>query len=74
MCYAAIYWARIGTLFFAATKYDAAEQGVNFSDEAMYADLARPYKDRKHTKVYQCTTPKSLDAFNYWKRSKKTQY
>ncbi len=74
MCYSAIFWARIGTLIFAATKYDAAVQGVNFSDEEIYAELARPYKDRLDTKVYQSTTPVSLDAFNLWKRSKKTQY
>ncbi|MCH7517628.1 MAG: nucleoside deaminase [Candidatus Dadabacteria bacterium] len=74
MCYSAIFWARIATLYFAATKYDAAVQGVNFSDEEIYAELARPYKDRLDTKVYQCTTPISLDAFNLWKRSKKTQY
>ncbi len=74
MCYAAIFWARIPTIYFAATKYDAAAQGVNFSDMEMYADLKKSYANRKHTKVYQCTTPHSLDAFNYWKRSKKTQY
>jgi guanine deaminase len=74
MCYAAIYWARIPELFFAATRYDAAAQGVNFSDEELYADLARSYNDRKHTKVHQCTSPKSLDAFNHWKRSSVTQY
>ncbi|MCA9134608.1 MAG: nucleoside deaminase, partial [Planctomycetales bacterium] len=32
MCYAAIRWARINTIVFAATRYDAAEPGVDFSD------------------------------------------
>ena len=74
MCYAAICWARIPVLYFAATRFDAAQQGVDFSDEEIYRDIARPYKDRQMVKVYQCTCPNSLDAFNYWKRSKKIEY
>lgn len=73
MCYSAISWARISTLVFAATRYDAAVQGVNFSDEDFYVELSLPYKDRK-LKVYQSTTPNSLDAFNLWKRSNKVTY
>jgi tRNA(Arg) A34 adenosine deaminase TadA len=73
MCFAAISWARIPNLYFAATRYDAAQQGVDFSDEDIYEALKQLYKDRK-MKVRQCTTAKSLDAFNLWKRSKKVQY
>ncbi len=73
MCYSAIYWANISTLFFAATKFDAAAKGVGFSDEAIYQELAKPYHKRK-TKVFQCATDNSLDAFNLWKRSDKKQY
>ena len=32
MCYAAICWANIPMLLFAATRFDAATQGVDFSD------------------------------------------
>ncbi|UCH96544.1 MAG: nucleoside deaminase [Candidatus Aminicenantes bacterium] len=73
MCFAAISWAGIPALYFAATRYDAAQQGVDFSDEEIYSELKRQYKDRK-MKVYQCTTSNSLDAFNLWKRSKKIPY
>lgn len=73
MCYSAICWANIHTLLFAATRYDAAAQGVDFSDEEIYAELAVPYSDRK-MKVCQCATPNSLDAFNTWKRSEKIPY
>jgi tRNA(Arg) A34 adenosine deaminase TadA len=73
MCFAAICWAGIPALYFAATRYDAAQQGVNFSDEAIYDELNRHYKDRS-MKIYQCTTANSLDAFNLWKRSKKIPY
>jgi guanine deaminase len=74
MCYAAINWARIPYLVFAATRYDAAAQGVDFSDSAIYDDLSRPYSDRKNTKVFQASCSNSLDAFNLWKRMEKTDY
>lgn len=73
MCYSAICWANIPVLLFAATRFDAAAEGVNFSDEEIYDELAKPYPKRK-TKVYQCTTDNSLDAFNLWKRSNKICY
>jgi guanine deaminase len=74
MCYAAICWAKIPTLVFAATRFDAAQKGVDFSDKALYMDIARPYKDRKMSNIYQSTTGNSLDAFNYWKREDVTNY
>jgi tRNA(Arg) A34 adenosine deaminase TadA len=73
MCFAAIAWARLGTLVFAATRHDAAAPGVDFSDAAIYAELAKPYHQRS-IKTYQATTDISLDAFNLWKRSPKTPY
>lgn len=76
MCYAAIRWARIDTVVFAATRFDAAEPGVDFSDLALYRELATPYKDRHDggLRVFQSTTANSLDAFNLWKNSDKTAY
>lgn len=76
MCYAATRWARIDYIFFAATVYDAAQQGVNFSDEPIYAEIALHYADRKKmgAHCFQCTTENSLDAFNFYKRSKRDKY
>lgn len=70
MCYAATRWARIDKIYFAATVYDAAAQGVNFSDEPIYAEIGLNYADRVKMGVhcYQCTTDNSLDAFNHYKR------
>ena len=70
MCYAAIRWARLSNIYFAATVYDAAMQGVNFSDEPFYAQLSLNYAERKKLGVncYQCTVENSLDAFNHYKR------
>jgi tRNA(Arg) A34 adenosine deaminase TadA len=73
MCYSAICWANIPMLFFAATRFDAAAQGVDFSDEAIYEELAKPYSER-FVRVYQCTVDNSLDSFNLWKVSPKVQY
>ena len=61
-------------MLFAATRYDAAAQGVDFSDAIIYDDLARSYANRKNITVYQVSDPSSLDAFNTWKRENKTHY
>ncbi len=74
MCMAAIYWARIPTLVFSATRFDAAQPGVDFSDQMIYDELKLPYPDRKYMKVYQATAANSLDAFNLWKRTSKVPY
>ena len=73
MCFSAISWANIPNMFFAATRFDAAVQGVNFSDEEIYDELRKPYRERK-MHVYQMTTDNSLSAFNTWKRMKKVDY
>jgi guanine deaminase len=73
MCYGAIFWANISTVVFGATRYDAAVEGVNFGDSALYGELLKPYKDRVRT-VRQATSANALDAFNEWKRIQKTDY
>ena len=45
MCLAAIYWARIGKLYFAATKEDAERAG--FDDSKIYRELALAPKNRE---------------------------
>ncbi|MDA7980785.1 MAG: nucleoside deaminase [Pirellulales bacterium] len=76
MCYAAIRWARIDTLVFGATRFDAAVPGVDFSDLELYEELSTPYQDRHRfgLRVLQATTDNSLDAFNLWKNSDKVEY
>ncbi len=76
MCYSATRWAHIDNIYFAATVYDAATQGVNFGDEPQYAELSLNYEDRVRLGVncYQCTTDNSLDAFNHFKRGGSIKY
>jgi tRNA(Arg) A34 adenosine deaminase TadA len=44
MCLAAIHWARIGALNFAATRKDAA--AIDFADDAIYLEVCRPLEER----------------------------
>lgn len=76
MCYAAIRWARIKTIVFAATRFDAAEPGVDFSDLDLYRELSTRYEDRQRggLRVFQSTVSNSLDAFNLWKNTDKIVY
>ena len=74
MCYSAIKWAGIPHLIFAATRFDAAVPGVEFSDQAIYEDLDVHYKDRMGIEVRQASCSKSLDAFNTWKRRDSIHY
>ncbi len=76
MCYCATRWARIDNIFFAATVLDAAQQGVAFSDEPIYAEMSVNYADRKKlgATCYQCTVDNSLSAFNHYKRSTAGKY
>jgi tRNA(Arg) A34 adenosine deaminase TadA len=45
MCLAAAYWARLPTVYYGATRADAASAG--FQDEALYRELARPEGERR---------------------------
>jgi guanine deaminase len=73
MCYSAIYWARIPALYFAATRFDASEPGIGFSDKEIYDDLQVPYSERK-IKVFQSLTSQANDAFELWRKMDKTEY
>lgn len=62
MCLAAIYWARIPRVVFAATRADAAQAG--FDDETIYAELAKPLSERavcmEHTAAPEASAPFQL--------------
>ena len=49
MCLAAIYWARIERVYYAATRADAEE--VGFDDRHFYEELARPLGEREMPEV-----------------------
>ncbi len=45
MCLGAIYWARIGKVYYSATREDAAAAG--FDDNNIYIELNRPIDERR---------------------------
>jgi tRNA(Arg) A34 adenosine deaminase TadA len=45
MCLAAIYWARIEKIVFAASRQDAADAG--FDDAFLYEEMGRSWQNRK---------------------------
>jgi tRNA(Arg) A34 adenosine deaminase TadA len=67
MCLSAIYWARIGRLFFAATRADAA--GAGFDDERLYQEVSKPWKHRA-LPAEQALAEEALKAFDAWKAQK----
>jgi tRNA(Arg) A34 adenosine deaminase TadA len=65
MCLAAIQWARLRRVHFAATRYDAARAG--FDDAKFFRQVTVPMR--------QCLRPESLAAFAAWEaKTDKTPY
>jgi tRNA(Arg) A34 adenosine deaminase TadA len=63
MCLAAIYWAGIPRVYYAATGQDAA--GVGFADEYIYRELLTPMNERNLT-MKQIMRQEALEAFHIW--------
>jgi guanine deaminase len=63
MCLAAIYWARIGKVFYAATRGDAAAAG--FDDELLYRELALSLERRK-LPLQQLLRSEAQTIFQEW--------
>jgi tRNA(Arg) A34 adenosine deaminase TadA len=68
MCLAAIYWARIQRIYYAATREDAAN--ANFDDASIYEEIALPPTHRRIPSVHATELrPQALAAFEAWMRS-----
>ena len=65
MCLGAIYWARIGRVYYSVNRRDAA--GIEFLDEFIYEDLAKPLDERSLPTVH-VPCDGALDAFAAWMR------
>ena len=64
MCLAAIYWARIGGIFYAGARRDAA--AIGFDDELIYREMARPASRRK-IPMRQFLRGDALKVFKEWR-------
>ncbi len=63
MCLAAIYWARIGKIFYANSRRDAAD--INFDDNFIYQEIPKDISVRK-IPMRQCAHDEALMVFQEW--------
>lgn len=63
MCLGAIYWARPGKVFYAATREDAAN--VGFDDEFIYKEIEKNFEDRQ-MKLVNFLRDEGLKVFKNW--------
>ncbi|HMP77918.1 MAG TPA: nucleoside deaminase [Pirellulaceae bacterium] len=63
LCLAAIYWARLDELVFAASGSDAAAAG--FDDQFIYQELSKPWQQRA-VPVRQALRDEPLRTFRQW--------
>lgn len=64
MCMGAIYWARPRKVYYASSRFDAADAG--FDDSMIYSELNRPHQERK-IPTQQLLRDEALVAFREWK-------
>lgn len=63
MCLSAIYWARIPTVYFAATRGDAA--AVGFDDELIYREIPLP-PGKRRVAMRGLLRDEALPTFGAW--------
>ena len=63
MCLGAIYWARIGRVYFGAASADAA--GAGFDDSLIYAELSRASSERR-IPMTSLMRDEALEPFRAW--------
>ncbi|MDR7329203.1 nucleoside deaminase [Corynebacterium guangdongense] len=63
MCLGAIYWAKVGKVYFANTRDDAAR--IGFDDSLIYEELARPIGERQIEFVH-VPDPRAQEVFDEW--------
>ncbi len=63
MCLAAIYWARIGKIFYANTRRDAAR--IRFDDDRIYREIRLPAPCRE-IPMKQLLRAEALKVFTEW--------
>ena len=72
MCMSAIYWSRIGKLYYANTRDDAKK--INFDDSLIYSEIPKKNEDKK-IPIKQMMRNEALKAFDLWdKKTDKIEY
>ena len=65
MCLSAVYWARIGRVYFATTRQDAADAG--FLDNALYQEVSLP-SDKRKVRLTPLLREEALPVLAEWKQ------
>ena len=68
MCLSAIYWARIGKIYYANTRDDAKK--IDFDDSLIYSEFNKNINERKIPMV-QIMRDEALKAFELWDKKKR---
>ncbi|MCQ2349698.1 MAG: nucleoside deaminase [Paludibacteraceae bacterium] len=63
MCFSAIYWAHIDTVYYANTRYDAA--AIGFDDSYIYDEIPLPAEKRRVPMVH-CEVEGAKKVFENW--------
>jgi tRNA(Arg) A34 adenosine deaminase TadA len=72
MCLGAIYWARIGKIFYGNTRKDARD--IHFADDFIYEELERPLSERT-VPIVPLLRAEALHTFRLWtEKTDKTEY
>lgn len=72
MCLGAIYWARIGRIFYGNTRKDARD--IDFADDFIYEELDRPM-DERAVPITPLLRDEALHTFRLWsEKADKTEY
>ena len=72
MCMSAIYWSRIGKVYYANTRDDAKK--INFDDSMIYSEFSKKIEDRR-IPIKQMLREEALKAFDIWdKKTDKIEY
>jgi tRNA(Arg) A34 adenosine deaminase TadA len=72
MCLSAIYWARIGKIYYANTRKDAAD--ISFDDDFIYQEVPKPI-DKRKIPMAQLSHDDALQVFKEWQsKTDKTSY
>jgi tRNA(Arg) A34 adenosine deaminase TadA len=67
MCLSAIYWARIGKIYYANTREDARK--IDFDDSLIYTELQKNI-DKRKIPMIQILRNEALKAFELWDQKK----
>ena len=63
MCLAASYWSRVDKIYYANTRFDAAD--IGFDDAFFYDELAKP-TDQRQVPMIEMLRDEALVAFKAW--------